>query len=82
MSGDLDHKMQELEDEIRQSRVTAWDVETFLVERHKAKIAEIGQPRGKWKARWFVVKEIADLVFIFCGKIAVLSLLGVGLLGL
>lgn len=80
MSGDAE--IEALEAELRRSQFAPWDVETFLIERHNARIAELQKPRGQWKRRWQVTVEIANACFVFVGQITVLTLLGVGLLNL
>lgn len=50
--------IEQLEDELRNSRTQAWEVETFLAKRHQAKIEALTEPeRSRWSRRWEVAKE-------------------------
>src|SRR5690606_22493680 len=62
MGRPTDPAIEEIEAQLRESRLKAWDVETFLAKRHQAKIEALNakietlnEPRGKWIA----AKDIA-----------------------
>lgn len=50
--------IEQLEDELRNSRTQAWEVETFLANRHQAKIEALTEPDSQWSRRWEVAKEV------------------------
>ena len=62
-----DPEIESLEAELQRSRFEKWDVETFLVERHQAKIEALQKPTGKLKSAWLVFREITDPAAIFVG---------------
>ena len=62
-----DPEIERLEAELHRSRFEKWDVETFLVERHQAKIEALTKPKGKLKSAWLVFREITDPFAIFVG---------------
>lgn len=70
-----DPEIERLEAELHQSRVERWDVETFLAERHRAKIAALTANEDRTGARLQVAKEIADTVFVLIGKMATIAML-------
>jgi hypothetical protein len=63
-----DPEIERLEADLRRSRFEKWDVENFLANRHRAKIAALTAPENKRAALWPVAKEISDMVFLYVGK--------------
>lgn len=62
-----------IEAELRESRTQAWDVETFLANRHQAKIEALTSDQsGPWNRRWQAAKEIAWGVAGFVGAFTIL----------
>lgn len=74
-----DAELEALEAELIQSRSEPWTVETFLVERHRAKIDALERPQSRWSARLALGKELANGVFIFVGQVTLIVLAGVAL---
>lgn len=63
-----DPEIERLEADLHRSRFEKWDVETFLVERHQAKIDALTKPKGgKLRSAWLVFREITDPFAIFVG---------------
>lgn len=62
-----DPEIESLEAELQRSRFEKWDVETFLVERHQAKIEALQKPTGKLKSAWLVFREFTDPVAMYVG---------------
>lgn len=74
----IDPAIVQLEAEIHQSRVSRWEVETFLADRHRAKIEALSDITKK--PVWPVFVELANLVFALIGQVAVAALLGLWLI--
>lgn len=77
-----DPAIEQLEAELRESRFKAWDVETFLANRHQAKIDALTAPaEGNAPGRlWRVVKELTVMVCAFVGYITIVTVTGLWLL--
>jgi hypothetical protein len=67
----MDPVIAQIEAELRESRFKPWDAETFLAERHRAKIEALTEPQGTWSRRWEVTKEAATIVSAFVGYLAI-----------
>lgn len=80
MSDQSDPAIEQIEVELRASRFEAWDVETFLADRHQAKILALEASENKWVRRWQVVKEIYWAIMAFIGCITTMTAVGVWLL--
>jgi hypothetical protein len=74
-----DPALERLEDELRESRFKPWDVETFLANRHQAKIDALTAPGNKWRQRRQVAQELATGTLAFIGYITVMTIAGVWL---
>lgn len=72
--------IEQLEDELRNSRTQAWEVETFLANRHQTKIEALTAPgRTRLATRWAAFKDAAwELAAIF-GMLVFHVLVGVWL---
>lgn len=75
-----DPALDRLENELRESRFRVWDVETFLANRHRAKIEALTATHDKWKQRRQVAQEIVTGAFAFIGYVAVITAAGLWLL--
>lgn len=75
-----DPDIQRLEADLTRSQFEMWEVETFLADRHRAKIAALEHPRSKWGHRWRLLREVTDPAFLFVGWISALSFLTVWML--
>lgn len=75
-----DPALEQIEDELRESRFKPWDVETFLANRHQAKIDALTAPQDKRTRRLQVAREIATGILTFVGFVTVMTVLGVWLL--
>ena len=78
-----DPDIERLEDEIYQSRIKPWDVESFLAERHRKKFEALSEPvnpENPWPRRWLVAKDIGTAVLAFIGYLTVGTLAGMWLL--
>ena len=69
MGAPRDPEIEAIEAELRESRFKAWDAETFLANRHRAKIEALTAPDNKWRQRWQVTKECAVIIAAFVGYI-------------
>lgn len=78
----IDPAIVQLEDELHESRVSRWEVETFLVERHRAKIDALTQGESKCKARKQAVVEVCDGLCVLIGRATCIALLTYGWLQL
>lgn len=68
-----DPAIERIEAELRESRFKAWDVETFLANRHQSKIDALKSSQSPWRPRWQVAKEIGVAVLAFIGYLTVVS---------
>lgn len=68
-----DPAIERIEAELRESRFKAWDVETFLANRHQAKIEALKSSQNPWRPRWQAAKEIGVAVLAFIGYLTVVS---------
>lgn len=76
-----DDALARLEDELRTSRTQAWDVETFLANRHRAKIEKLQPEEGPtWASRWAAVKDALWELSALFGLLLFHILVGVWLL--
>ena len=64
--------IEELEDEIIQSRVSEWDAETFLAERHRRKIEALEKTEQRWGAFCAEIKAEYDEAALKVGRIVIL----------
>jgi hypothetical protein len=74
-----DPVIEQLEAELHESRFKAWDVETFLANRHQAKIEALTDPESKWRQRWQVTKEVATAISAMVGYVTVATIAGLWL---
>lgn len=65
---------------MRESRFLPWDVETFLANRHQAKIDTLTASESQWARRWMVTKELATMILAYIGIVAVTTIAGLWLL--
>ena len=73
----VDPAIERIEAELRVSRSQAWDVETFLANRHRAKIEALtGEPDKPWARRWAATKEVSLLIAAFFGYFSIIAGLG------
>jgi DNA topoisomerase VI subunit A len=75
-----DPDIERLEAELRQSRFQKWEVETFLANRHRAKIEALTPAEGEQVSKVQILKELADVLLIFVGRTTLFVLFGVWLL--
>jgi len=75
-----DPAIEQIEAELRESRFKPWDVETFLANRHQAKIDALTAPQDKRTRRLQVAREIVTGMLTFVGYVTVLAVLGAWLL--
>lgn len=68
-----DPEIERIEAELHRSRTEAWDVETFLANRHRAKIEALESPKSQPQAAWHIFREITDPLFVWIGWVAVLN---------
>lgn len=69
-----DPAIEEIEAQLRESRFKPWDVETFLANRHQAKIEAL--TGDKWAKRRQVAREIGIGTLAFIGYLTVVTLAG------
>ena len=62
-----DPEIERLEADLHRSRFEKWDVETFLADRHRAKIEALTPPKGERVPAWVMVRELTDPVFLYIG---------------
>lgn len=74
-----DPTIERIEAELRESRFTPWDVETFLANRHQAKIEALTAPQNPWLRRWVAAKDVAWNLAACVGTIAVIQGAGIWL---
>ena len=74
-----DPALEQLEAELHESRFGAWDVETFLANRHQAKIDALTAPGDKWKQRRQVAKEMVTAILALVGYATIITLVGLWL---
>lgn len=73
----VDPAIERIEAELRASRTQAWDVETFLANRHQAKFRALtGEPDKPWPRRWAATKEVATAIAAFFGYMSIMAGLG------
>lgn len=78
---DVDPAIARIEAELSESRFQPWDVETFLANRHQAKIETLtGEPDKPWPRRWAAAKEIAWNLAAIVGTLTTVTGVGVWLL--
>lgn len=75
-----DPVIEQLEAELHESQFSKWDVETLLVERHRAKIERLERPKRPWWKWWEALKELAVLVFAYFGFATAMTMLGLWML--
>ncbi|MEM8616618.1 MAG: hypothetical protein AAGF20_06750 [Pseudomonadota bacterium] len=71
-----DQSIEQIEADLRESRFTKWDVETFLENRHKAKIERLQKPKGRWALYWEVFRDLAVFVLAYFGFAVLMAMLG------
>lgn len=72
--------IEQIEADLRDARFRSWDVETFLANRHQAKIEALKTPENKWARRWQVAQEMFWAVMGFVGVTTTMIVLGLWLL--
>lgn len=75
-----DHEIEQLEAELRESRVKMWDVEKLLADRHRAKIEALEQPKTNVRRAWQALCELGVYVFAYIGFAGVFVLFALWLL--
>lgn len=76
---DVDPAIARIEAELRESRFKPWDVETFLANRHQAKIDALTEPSEGWRRYWVSFCEMYDAVALYFGRLFVIVALGLSL---
>lgn len=71
-----DAEMEELEAELRRSQFSMWDVETLLIDRHKAKIEALSGAEGKWPVVRQTAKELTFGLLAYVGFLATATMAG------
>lgn len=67
-----DETLARIENDLRESRTQAWDVEKFLASRHQAKIDALTAREGSGMGRlWEVVKGLGAAVTFLVGYLAI-----------
>ena len=79
--GPHDEAIARLETELRESRTQAWDVETFLANRHQTKIEALTAPdRPKLSRYWEVVNGLSAALAFVVGYLTIVTIAGLWLL--
>lgn len=71
-----EHTIAQIEAELRESRTQAWDVETFLANRHQAKIEALTESESGLPRMWEATKQVATMLFAYVGFVTVMTLAG------
>lgn len=74
-----DPALDQIEADLRESRFKPWDVETFLANRHQAKIDALTAPENKWGQRWQVANDLTAMLLTFVGYLTVMTIAGLWL---
>ena len=75
-----DQTIERIEADLRESRFTKWDAETFLEDRHNAKIAELRRSESRARTYWLAFKEVGGMVLSYVGFATLAALAGYALL--
>jgi hypothetical protein len=75
-----DPVIDQIEAELHESRFKAWDVETFLANRHQAKIEALTRPRNKWQLRRQIAREAIAAISSLVGYATLATIAGLWLL--
>ena|SRR5690606_2695384 len=76
MGRPTDPAIEEIEAQLRESRLKAWDVETFLAKRHQAKIEALTAPTNNWRKWRQIGREAATAISSLVGYVTIATLAG------